>query len=233
MFLIILLFSQISFATDIGPTPFPVFLKEGFSTILEFEEAPSQIVLGDPNLFQVEKLNSSVIVKPLTTYASTNMFVYFKVKPTRLFLLSSSEENEPTFFKKFNTISSKIQNSGSEKSLSAEDSRSSRGKSYSRKAKLTKIRFDKDYMTVDLSISADSSTKIIPTWEKVRLKHKSKYIAPQKLWSERKEIMKDSEVKARFIFAKTNLPANLKDVALVIPVKDSPNAFSLKLEGVQ
>ena len=101
MKLIAILFSQMAFAMNVGPTTFPVFLKEGFSSILEFEEAPTQVVLGDQNLFQIEKLNRSIIIKPLTAYATTNMFVYFKGKETKLFILTASEETEPTYYKKF------------------------------------------------------------------------------------------------------------------------------------
>src|SRR5436853_130331 len=104
MKLILLFFTQTVLAMNLNPTPFPVFLKEGFSSILEFEESPTQVVLGDQNLFQVEKLERSIVIKPLVTYATTNMFVYFKTKETRLFILSSSDDNEPTYFKKFTTL---------------------------------------------------------------------------------------------------------------------------------
>src|SRR4051794_22875125 len=81
--------------------PFPVFLKSGFSTVLEFEEIPTRVVLGDAQSFQVEKLDKSIVIRTLAPYAVGNMFVYFRSKETQLFILSASEDAEPTYYKKF------------------------------------------------------------------------------------------------------------------------------------
>ncbi|MBK9322398.1 MAG: hypothetical protein IPM97_05500 [Bdellovibrionaceae bacterium] len=160
-------------STSLGPTTFPVFLKEGFSTILEFEEAPTQVVLGDQNLFQVERLNRSILIKPLTPYATTNMFVYFKSKDTRLFLLTASEESEPTYYKKFESFIPKP----------VEKPRVSVPVQYLRGVHLKNSDFDKkkDYLTVDFVIAADSSGKISPNWDLIRLKYKDRILSPSKL----------------------------------------------------
>ena len=222
MTLIKLFFAQAAFAASIGPTPFPVFLKEGFSTILEFEEAPTQVVLGDANVFQVEKLNRSIVIKPLVTYATTNMFVYFKTKEARLFILAASEDAEPTYYKKFESFVPRKQEAKAVVDVQ---------RSYSQGVKLSNVSFDtkKDFLTVDVVLSAGSKAKVVPNWDLVRLRHKGTSVTPTKLWSERREAQKDSAIKARFIFAKPNVPGDLKDVALVIPLKGSLKPFSIAM----
>ena len=224
MTFIALFLSQIAFAINVSPTPFPVFLKEGFSSILEFEESPTQVVLGDQNLFQIEKLQRSIVIKPLAPYATTNMFVYFKTKETRLFILIASEDNEPTYFKKFTAL---VQLKPAQKSGGASE------KIYRRRAIVRKSAFDKkkDYLTVEFEISADSSAKIIPDWDRVRLKHKDRYLNPSKLWSERREVQRDSSVKAQLVFTKPNIPLDMRDVWLVVPIKGSAKAFSVHLKA--
>jgi len=216
---------QTAFAANLGPTPFPVFLKEGFSTILEFEEAPTQVVLGDANLFQVEKLNRSIVIKPLGIYATTNMFVYFKTKDARLFILSASEDAEPTYYKKFESFVPKP--SPEIKSSQVISNRTSKGDT-----RITIVSFDekRDYLTVEMIISASSASKMAPNWDQVRIKHRSKAIAPSKLWSERREVQRDSSIKARFIFAKPNVPADLKEVSIIVPIKGSTTGISLPLK---
>ena len=224
MTLIALFLSQVAFAMNVNPTPFPVFLKEGFSSILEFEEAPTQVVLGDQNLFQVEKLERAIVIKPLVPYATTNMFVYFKKKETRLFILTASEDNEPTYFKKFTSLTPpKPLVSGARKVTRV----------YGRKAVVRKSAFDKkkDFLTVDFEISADASAKITPDWDRIRLKHKDRYVNPSKLWSERREVQRDSSTKARLIFTKPNIPFDLRDVSLVVPVKGSTKPFLVSLKA--
>lgn len=216
--------SQMAFAMNIGPTPFPVFLKEGFSSILEFEEAPTQVVLGDKNLFQVEKLERSIVIKPLTSYASTNMFVYFKKKEARLFILTASEDNEPTYFKKFTSPTPSRSAAGPSKKVP---------RVYRRSAVVNKSAFDKkkDFLTVDFEISADSTAKINPDWDRIRLKHKDRYSTPSKLWSQRREVQRDSSIKARLIFTKPNIPYDLKDVSIVVPIKGSTKPFLVNLKA--
>lgn len=223
MILILMLFSQIVNASVSDPVPFPVFLKLGYSSVLEFEEAPTQVVLGDSSAFQIERLDRSIVIKPLSNYATTNMFVYFKTKSTRLFILSASEDAEPTYHKKFETLPAVV--TKKEAKILAREKRG---------ASVTRITFDKkkDYLKVDILLSADSSGKITPAWDLVRLKFKDAAIAPKKVWSERKEILRDSSVRASFIFSKPNIPANLDGVSLVVPVKGSTKSLNLQLKKV-
>jgi hypothetical protein len=218
-----ILISQAIAAPSIGPMAFPVFLKEGFSSILEFEEAPTQVVLGDQNLFQVERLNRSIVLKPLVPYATTNMFVYFKAKDTRLFLLTASEDAEPTFYKKFETLAPKVVQVQKAKPVVK----------IVRGVHIKRSEFDrkKDYLTVDFIVAADSTGKIAPSWDLIRLKYRDKAISPSKLWSERREVLRDSRINARLIFAKPNIPSDMKDVSLVVPAKGSAKSWIVKLGG--
>jgi hypothetical protein len=219
MFLFIILFS--SAIASIGPSSFPVFLKEGFSSILEFEEAPTQVVLGDQNLFQVERLNKSIIIKPLSSYATTNMFIYFKTKQPRLILLRASEEAEPTFYKKFESVVPKLP----EKPKVIMPTKYPRGLHLKSK----NVDAKKDYVTLDIVIASNSSGKVIPNWDLIRMKHKDSEIRPTKLWSERREVQRDSFLKVRLIFIKPNVPENFKDVSLIVPIKDEKKPWNLSL----
>lgn len=217
-----LVFVPIFASANVGSSAFPVFLKEGFSSILEFDEAPSQVVLGDQNLFQVEKLNRSIILKPLTAYATTNMFVYFKGKETKMFILTASDEAEPTYYKKFEDI--KLPTPTSAKVDAPK-------RNYDRGIRLKKSSYDtkKDYLTVEFEISADGSGKISPSWDLVRLKYKDKVLSPSKLWSERREVQRDSVVKARAIFTKPNVPADFKNTTIAVPIKGTAKGLILIL----
>lgn len=219
-FLFLLLFPITCFATDIPPTPFPVFLKLGFSTILEFDEAPSRVVLGDGQSFQIERLNKSIVLKTLAPYATTNMFVYFSSKATRLFVLTASEDAEPTYYKKFEEIVFLKEKSSPVQPM---------------KIGVTVIsaKFDdkKDYFTVEFQISSDATMPIKPSWDLVRLAYNQKFIAPKQLWSERKEVQKDSKVKSRLVFVKPNIPANLVGVRLIVPIVGRQTPFSILMNG--
>lgn len=216
---IILLFSTTSFASSLPPSPFPVFLKEGFSSVLEFEESPSRVVLGDSQSFQVERLGKSIVIKPLTPYAVTNMFVYFVKEETRLFILTASEDAEPTYFKKF------------ESPIKIPTAPAKPAGPIVRGLKVVKIDRDtkNDYLTADITVGADSKSAIRPNWDKTVLKNGSKVIVPSKVWAERKEVSKDTVVKARFVFAKPNVAKNLKGVTLVVPMVGNQNPMTADL----
>lgn len=216
---LLLLLPQIVFAA--APLTFPVFLREGFSTVLEFEEQPTKVVLGDSQSFQVEKLDKSIVIKTLVPYATSNMFVYFKEKDTRLFVLTASEDAEPTYYKKFESI------------VPPKKPVASATKSLKRGMSLKSAKFSpkKDFLTVEVLISADSTQRILPNWGKARLIYGKSAISPNKLWSERKEVQKDSSVFARFIFNKPNLSASLNDTKLVLPIDGSTVPLTASVAG--
>ncbi len=219
------LYSTISLANSAPPTPFPIFLKAGFSSVLEFNEPPVRVVLGDTQSFQVEKLEKSVIIRTLVAYASTNMFVYFKIQGPRLFVLTASEDSEPTYYKRFDPPLSLMRPSAITKTTSSLPSK--------RATTLKLLQFDKkkDFLTIEIEISADSSSVLKPKWDLVRLSFKQNTLTPMKLWAERKEIQKDSRVNARFVFAKPNLPRSLDGVALIVPLVGESQAINLPLKG--
>lgn len=221
--LILFLFPSIAFAIEIPPATFPVFLRSGFSSILEFESSPTRVVLGDSQSFQVERLERSIIIKTLAAYASSNLFVYFKDAPTRLFVLTASEDAQPTYYKKFETpVPPKV-------SASVSNSRAP----LPRAAKLRSVKFDtkKDYLTIEVEISADSSAIVRPNWPLVRLRDGVRTIAPIQLWSERKDVQRDSRIRCRFIFGKPNVKRTLDGVSLVIPLEGDTRTMIVGLKG--
>jgi hypothetical protein len=222
---ILILLPLVAVASEIPPAPFPVFLKAGFSSVLDFEDPPTRVVLGDSQSFQVEKLEKSLVVKTLVPYATSNMFVYFKNNETRLFVLTASEDSQPTYYKKFEKpqlpkppMPSKESNSLARFSF--------------RGAKVTSTHFDakKDYLIVETEFSADSTGVVKPNWNLVRLKTNDRTISPFKVWAERKEVQKDSRIKARFIFAKPNLSRDLSGVSFVVPLIGDTRTFSILLK---
>jgi hypothetical protein len=207
-----------------SPTAFPLFLRQGFSCVLEFESTPTRVVVGDLQSFQVEKMEQSLVVRARTSYATSNMFVYFDKGEPRLFVLTASEDAEPTLYRRFESI--KV----TEKKVDAP-------KLITRvtvdNIRLSSARFDikKDYLTVEVEISAGSKSPIRPTWNLARLKFGDSVIAPTKTWAERKEIQRDSKVKARFIFTKPNVPKNLDATKLILPLNGQATPLSLNLGG--
>jgi hypothetical protein len=89
----------------------------------------------------------------------------------------------------------------------------------------------KDYLTVSIELTADSTEAIRPNWNLVRLTHNKTALAPFKLWAERKEVQKDSLVRSRFVFAKPNIPRNLAGTAIVLPLDGKSSALTLGLAG--
>lgn len=208
------------------PTSIPIFLKQGFSTVLEFREAPTKVVLGDATSFQVEKLDTSIAIKPLAPYATTNMLVYFKNEPMRIFILSAAEEAEPTLFKSFkqNAISISSTPNPSRSVSTVRVPKTQTG--------LTLIAVisdkKKDYVTVDFWVSS-SGGKLIPDWNLVRLNFGSNVSKPSKVWSERREVQSGTHVKARAIFSRPNL--QMKNAMLILPLVGKTKGLMLNVGG--
>lgn len=220
---ITLLLPIIEIAQAAPPVPFPIFLRAGFSTVLEFDDAPTKVVLGDPNSFHLEKLDKALVLQTLAPYATTNMFVYFKKPEPRLFVVTASEDAEPTYYRKFETPPPPTVTTASP-IVSP--------RNYQRSTRLLKAQFDsqKDYLTLEILITADSTAPIKPNWDLVRLVYNGNAQVPIKLWSERKDVQKDSQVKSRFIFAKPNVPRTLSDVSLLVPIQGSTSPIKIALK---
>lgn len=226
-YFILFLFPCFTYAAELPPTPFPIFLKSGFSSVLDFDDTPSQVVLGDAESFQVEKLKHSIVLKPLAPYATTNMFVYFRNQKTRLFILTASEDAEPTYYKSFKSPPPpKPPVKKVVPKMSWTDGRGT---------KLVGAWFDKkkDYLTIDLVVSASSKAALSPKWDWVRLSYKNAAITPTKLWAERQTVQKDSSVKARFIFAKPNVSRDLKGTTLIVPIHGTLKPVGVPLRLVK
>lgn len=225
-FLLIFLSGLAQAGVELPPTAFPVFLRSGYSSILEFEISPTRVVLGDSQSFQVERLEHSIVIKTLAPYASSNLFVYFKDAPTRLFVLTASEDAQPTYYRKFEaTVAPKPAGPVTPTNFRTP---------LPRAAKLRSAIFDlkKDYLTVEAEVSADSSGVVRPNWPLIRLRDGGRTIAPIQLWSERKDVQKDARVRCRFIFAKPNVKRTLDGVSLVIPLEGDTRTMTITLKGM-
>ncbi len=216
-----LIWSAVALAAP-TPVPFPLFLRQGFSSVLEFDESPRRVVVGDLQSFQVEKMEKSLVVRAQTAYATSNMFVYFEKGDPRLFVMTASEDAEPTIYRKFEE-----QKPEPKAATPAVKTKSVR------ETKVLVAKFDgkKDYLTVDVLLVADGKGVIRPNWELVRLKSGDLAMKPTKTWAERKEVQRDSEARARFIFVKPNVPKNLQEVRLVMPLQGQTTPISLILGG--
>lgn len=216
-----LIFSAVAMAAP-PPIPFPLFLRQGFSSVLEFEQSPRRVVVGDLQSFQVEKMEKSLVVRAQTAYATSNMFVYFDKGEPRLFVLTASEDSDPTLYRKFEEH--KAETKAAAPVSKAKPVRGTR---------ILGAKFDgkKDYLTVDMLLVAEGNGVIRPNWELARLKSGDMAVKPTKTWAERKEVQKNSEARARFIFAKPNVPKNLQEVRLVLPLQGQTTPISLSLGG--
>ena len=211
-----------SASINVSTQPLPIFLKAGFSSVIEFDEAPIRVVLGDGQAFQVERVDRSIVVRTLAPYAVTNLFVYFKEASPKLFVLTASEDAEPSYLLKIQTKEvPKISKTAARPESSIKTS----------SIRILRQEFDakKDYLTLGFQIAADSSQPLLPNWDLVRLRFGKNILAPSKLWAERKDVQRDSRVNARLIFAKPNLPRNLSEVTLVVPLQGKANAMSVQL----
>ncbi|NCN41859.1 hypothetical protein GW916_11505 [bacterium] len=211
-------------SVNMGTQPLPIFLKAGFSSVIEFDDAPIRVVLGDTQMFQVERVERSLVVRTLAPYAVTNLFVYFREASPKLFVLTASEDAEPSYRLKIVT-----------KELPKLTKATPVFERSIKKAGIRILRqeFDskKDYLTLGFQIAADSSEPLKPNWDLVRLRFGKNILAPSKLWAERKDVQRDSRVNARLVFAKPNLPRSLSEVSLVVPLQGKANALSTSLGG--
>lgn len=219
----ILLLPVITQAAPPSPVPAPVFLKAGFSSILEFDERPTEVVLGDSSAFQVERLNMSVIIRPLVNAASTNLFVYFRKHAARLFILTAADEVQPSYHQSF----------------SLDLPRATNAKAPSPKTPRAQARLwakgsftpKKDFFTVTIELTASQSAALQPDWASIQIEHSGKTIKPKKVWAERNRVARDSTVEARLTFERPDLPSNLTLVSLIVPMNDGSPALKANLSG--
>ena len=208
------------------PISTPIFLKQGFSTVLEFREAPTKVVLGDATSFQIEKLDASIAIKPLAPYATTDMLVYFKKETMRLFILSAADEAVPTLFKSYkeNAIPASSNHNPSRVVGIVRNLKLQTG------LELIAVMSDKkkDYVTVDFWVSS-SEERLIPEWNSLRLNVGPNISKPSKVWSERREVQIGTSVKARAIFTRPDL--SLTNASLSLPLLGKSQGLSLNLGG--
>jgi hypothetical protein len=207
--------------------PLPVFLRSGFSSVLEFDEGPTRVVLGDGQAFQVERLEKSLVLRTLVPYATSNMFVYFKEGAPKLFILTAAEDAEPTYFRRIESIKAPPH-------TTKQPPAARQGRAFiPKESRVLSATFDskKDYLTVEVVLAADALSPLKPAWELARLRYLTSVQSPFKLWSERKDVQKDSAVRARFIFSKPNVPKDLTHATLIIPLEGRSTPLSLGLKA--
>lgn len=208
----------------------PVFLKLGFSSVIEFNIEPEKIIIGDSQNFQVEKTNKSLVIRCLRPYASSNLFVYFKKHPTQIYSLTADEEAIPTLLKKIVLTDSVLKTESN--STTVTKTSDIKIKKYTDRLILKKTEFSraKNYLTIDFFITASSDNKLLPNWKKIILKCGKTELPTYKTWGERQEIQKDTEIKARVIFLRPNIGSSLSSskCVLVVPLKNANS--NLKLE---
>lgn len=235
--IILLLFSLSVCANTLDTalqTPHPLFLKQGYSAIIEFSESPIRVVVGDHRSFQVEKMDKSLVVRPLVVSASSNLFVYFKDAPPKLFTLNASDDNTPTLFVRFDLSLTKMIQKNTQSTETKNKQPIKTKISYTEGLKLKSAVFDKtkDYLTIDYLISAGQS-KIEPIWEEIFISSAGQKIKPYKIWSERSDIQKDTEVKARLTFLRPDVSKLLKNVSVIVPLKNRIDVLKLNLGKVK
>ena len=170
------------------------------------------------------------MIRTLAPYAATNMFVYFRDEDPRLFILSASEDANPTYYKKFekDVPPKPVEKTPVHFAHAVVKAEPRIGYVL----RVLKADFDakKDYLALDCELASQSKEVLKPVWNLVRLTYKTSALTPYKLWAERQEIQKDSHVKFRLIFAKPNLPRDLKGVTIVIPLLGQPTAISVPIQ---
>lgn len=205
-----------------------IFLKMGFSSVIEFDEEPEKIILGDSQNFQVEKTNKSLVVRGLTPFASSNLFVYFKNYSTQIFSLTTDEDANPTLIKKV-FLKELVIKGSSKDSNEMTKSKSIRNNFFGLRLIKKEFSKSKDYLTLDYYIGTDSSTKLEPYWKGIRLRCDKTEIPPYKTWSERETIQKETLIKARVIFLRPNISSKSKCI-LEVPLKDKNNNLKMEIK---
>lgn len=219
IFLLSFLLGAVAFAEEGSPAITPVFVKPGFSSVLEFSAIPTQAVIGDANLFQIERLEKSLVIKTLVLEGQSNLLVYFQSGPPKSFILTASEKAEPTFYKKIGASS-----------LLPQRARSNTTNRIYKATQVISKSFDakKDYLSVEYILVSSSRSKSRPDWENVHLRMKNRKTLPYSTWSERKEVQRDTSVRAKVVFQTPDVPRDLVGVSLVVPMLDGlPVEFKL------
>lgn len=203
-----------------GPVaPLPVFLKFGFSSVLDFESSPKRVVIGDPLNFQVERAGNSIVMRPLATSAVTNLFVYFEKGEPRQFVLTASEDAEPSMYRKIEreavlpVVASKPKTQSAKAPLRA------------KYRKVSPTEFE-----VSLVISGNSARLIDPSWPKIFLQIGGSKKKPIKIWAADRLIRPKNSVAVKLSFEGEVSASALKDANVVVPTK-SGNQLNFFLEA--
>lgn len=216
--LFVFVFTSVAVA---DPAPYPIFLKPGFSSVLEFDKAPSKVVLGDAEAFQIERLESSIVIRPKTDDAVTNLFVYFEKVPPKMFLLRSSSEADPALYRKFQAAAPP---------RGAESPGSSKAPRRASAIRSVSVDPKKEFVLIEAEFIGTGRSALRPSWNSAKLKIGRNSIAPTKTWVERREIPPGAAVRARFTFEHDRVPEGANGSMLVIPMGGGSEQLILPLK---
>jgi hypothetical protein len=63
----------------------------GIATIIQVPDKPNSVVVGDMSAFKVEYLDTAITIKPLSTHAKSNLYIYTDYKRFSVQLVPASE----------------------------------------------------------------------------------------------------------------------------------------------
>lgn len=216
-----------------APAPVPLFLKAGYSSVLEFEEAPARVVIGDAGSFQVERMEKSILVRPVVEEASTNLVVYFKVSGPRMFILKATPDEEPAMYRKYVSVKEAPAASISSKKKLSTGPVHSEIRPAKKMTRVTRATLDQkgDYLIVEASFAAPAITRMSPQWKQSKISYKGKDQKPSKIWAEREVVQPGATIRAKFVFNSPEVPKSLAGVTLSVPVQGKYQAIELKLRA--
>ena len=199
-------------------------INENLSTIVEFNQEPEALVIGNKKAFHVEKLQKRLVINStLKAPQNSNLFVLFKgEKMAFLYLISNPGLSHNDFVKidypKVTLAKKPIKIK--KKRIKKKRKRSTWGKIHI-KAYRAVFSHKKDYLEIRLKISNGLKHRITPALSFTTIKSGKKYITPDKVFSERKTIASGSYTYVKLIFLRPDLPGKEKRFQINIPIKET------------
>jgi hypothetical protein len=68
-----------------------IHTARGYSTVIQLQSKPLNVVLGDQSAFRIEYINDSITVKPLRSNSKSNLFIYTDKERYNLTVVSGSQ----------------------------------------------------------------------------------------------------------------------------------------------
>lgn len=213
-----------------------IYLKPGRSSVIQFNEAPVGIILGNPKAFQAERYGSNLVLRSNVASASTNLFVLFKKSDLKSFDLHCDPELKQTSVLKVD-YPELVQTSNTDtfkpiqQTMPKDDIlKLPRNQLFLRvmSASWTK---HKDYLNITVRITNTHDHRKTLGWKYASLKKGDKFIVPAAVRARRAEVAPNEQIYTKLEYKRPDVPADLKDIKLVLPVKDS-DRIEISMEGI-